>query len=174
MAAVRTRGRTVGRRPLERVVTGHSTVSPAPPAGILVAIVTNGHDAEIIVAPLIAGTLFTTRALALRDHLRRGFFIGGAARFETHQAINEHTGTDCNGDVSRVLDRATRPARPRRCCEIPTAITPAATSGATKRVLRIPPLLDEVKFVIPERMARSWLMESPFWLHANHEIAWPL
>src|SRR6476646_10681979 len=28
--------------------------------------------------------------------------------------------------------------------EIPTAITPAATSGATKRVLRIPPLLDEV------------------------------
>src|SRR6185369_8210322 len=40
--------------------------------------------------------------------------------------------------------------------ETPTAITAAATSGATKRVLRIPRLLDEVpKIVIPERMSNG-------------------
>jgi hypothetical protein len=95
----RTEGRTVGRRPLERIVTGSFDSHPGTAGHDLVAVVTNGHDAEIIVGHLIAGALLTTRALALRDHLRRGFFIGGAARFETHQAINEHTGTDRNGDV---------------------------------------------------------------------------
>src|SRR4029079_17216001 len=57
--------------------------------------------------------------------------------------------------------------------EIPTAITPAATSGATTRIPRISPLLDDVpKALIAERMARSCLMgsQSPLWLGLTHEI----
>ncbi|MGY4650736.1 hypothetical protein ACVWWN_004532 [Mycobacterium sp. URHB0021] len=95
----RAQGRTAGTRPLERIVAGSFDSQPGTAGHDLVAVVANGNDAEIIVGYLIAGALLTTRALALRDHLRRRFFIGGAARSKTHQSINEHTGTDRNGDV---------------------------------------------------------------------------
>ena len=39
--------------------------------------------------------------------------------------------------------------------EIPTATTPATISGATKRILGIPSLLDEVLKIVPGRTARE-------------------